>query len=131
MDSASKRQRKACARTSRFVSERYLGYLEERSSTVLNKIGKYRIRKYYYYRFYMRIKPVLIAIAILAVIAIAGFLLWQTQMSAVPTVEEPSKSLGGQIFEETGNPLKEKFTETNPFTETETNPLDAVYKNPF
>ncbi len=98
---------------------------------MLNKIGKYRIRKYYYYRFYMRIKPVLIAIAILAVIAIAGFLLWQTQMSAVPTVEEPSKSLGGQIFEETGNPLKEKFTETNPFTETETNPLDAVYKNPF
>lgn len=81
--------------------------------------------------FYMRTKPVIIAIAILAVVAIAGFWLWQKQTPVVPTGEEPSKSLGGQIFEQSANPVKEKLPETNPFTETETNPLDSVYKNPF
>lgn len=74
---------------------------------------------------------VIIAIAILAVVAIAGFWLWQKQLSAVPRGEEPPKSLGGQIFEQAANPVKEKLPETNPFNEAETNPLDAVYKNPF
>lgn len=79
----------------------------------------------------MKMKPISLVIALLAVLALAGFLVWQRQKSAVPPIQEPPKSLGGQIFEQTANPIKEKLPETNPFTKTDTNPLNAVYKNPF
>ena len=53
-----------------------------------------------------------------------------------PTTKELSPaevevSLGSQILEQTQNPLKGKLPPTNPFEETETNPLKEVYQNPF
>ena len=39
-------------------------------------------------------------------------------------------SLGGQIYEQTKNPIKVKIPETNPFA-VETNPIKAIYPNPF
>ncbi|MDO8408029.1 MAG: hypothetical protein Q7S95_02215 [bacterium] len=44
---------------------------------------------------------------------------------------EIEESLGSQIVEQTNNPLKGKLPPTNPFEETETNPLKDVYQNPF
>jgi len=75
-------------------------------------------------------KKVLVAALIVAVaVLVGGYFAWQ-KLSA-PEVADPPKSLGGELFEEVANPIKEKLPETNPFTEAETNPLDAVYKNPF
>ena len=94
----------------------------------------------------MRNKPKPIVIAAVATLVIAvgiGFWYWQKkgglgifpQLSA-PTAKELSPaevkgSLGGQIFEQTQNPLKGKLPPTNPFEKTETNPLKNVHQNPF
>lgn len=77
----------------------------------------------------MNKKVLVVALIVAVAVLVGGYLAWQ-KLSG-PKVVEPPKSLGGQIFEEAANPIKEKLPETNPFTETETNPLDAVYKNPF
>lgn len=77
----------------------------------------------------MNKKVLVVALIVVAVFAVGGYFVWQ-KLSA-PKVAEPPKSLGGELFEEVANPIKEKLPETNPFTEAETNPLDAVYKNPF
>ena len=90
-------------------------------------------------------KPIFIVIivSILVIVAGVGFWYWQKKgakaifpQTSIPEAEnlspaEVKESLGGQIFEQTQNPLKGKLPPTNPFEETETNPLKNVYQNPF
>lgn len=88
-------------------------------------------------------KPIVIAVVIALVIAGGiGFWYWQkkgglgTGRQASPSARELSPaeiggSLGGQLFEKTQNPIKDKLPPTNPFEKTETNPLKGVYQNPF
>ncbi len=80
---------------------------------------------------------------ILVVLAAVGFWYWSQKggqgifpRPSAPAARELSpaaveESLGGQIFEQTQNPLKNKLPPTNPFEKTETNPLKDVYQNPF
>lgn len=45
--------------------------------------------------------------------------------------EEAQDTLGGQILGKTQNPIEGELPATNPFEETETNPLKDIYRNPF
>lgn len=86
--------------------------------------------------------PIIIVVLVL-VAGGAGFWYWSQKGGqgispwfSTPTAKELSpaeveRSLGGRIFEQTQNPLKGKLPPTNPFEETETNPLKDVYQNPF
>ncbi|MBI2011069.1 MAG: hypothetical protein HYS89_02500 [Candidatus Colwellbacteria bacterium] len=89
-------------------------------------------------------KKLITIIVVLILLALgAGFWFWSQKggrgispQLSVPTAKELSPaeikgSLGGQIFEQTQNPLKNKLPPTNPFEKTETNPLKDVYQNPF
>ncbi|MBI4114811.1 MAG: hypothetical protein HY445_03140 [Candidatus Niyogibacteria bacterium] len=81
-----------------------------------------------------------ISIVIVIIIAAIGFWYWQSK-KAVPrrtvapfselTPAEARDTLGGQILGKTQNPLEGELPPTNPFEETETNPLKDVYRNPF
>lgn len=88
----------------------------------------------------MESKSKTIAIAaIVALVAAAGIGFWYWQkkggqgigQQATLSQAEIEGSLGGQLFEKTQNPIKDKLPPTNPFEETETNPLKDVYQNPF
>lgn len=47
------------------------------------------------------------------------------------TAPRPVESgLGAQIYESVQNPVKDQLPQTNPFAK-KTNPIQAVYKNPF
>ena len=88
-------------------------------------------------------KPIVIAAVVILIATGVGFWYWQKKgglgifpQLSTPTTKELSPaeiegSLGGQIFEQTQNPLKGKLPPTNPFEKTETNPLKNVYQNPF
>lgn len=84
----------------------------------------------------MNVKLILVAIAILVVIAAVGAY-WKfgpskTVPIEVETLSAPpdAPSLGEALYEEAANPVKNVVPETNPFS-GETNPLKAIYKNPF
>lgn len=76
----------------------------------------------------------IIAAAILAVILVgAGIWYWQRRRAAAP-----APNVGGEIFEQVQNPLKDELPQTNPFKaeanpfqKTETNPFIGIYENPF
>jgi len=88
-------------------------------------------------------RTIVIAAVVTLVIAVGiGFWYWQkkgglgidqqaTSLAEKLSPAEVKGSLGGQIFEQTQNPLKGKLPPTNPFEKTETNPLKNVYQNPF
>ena len=69
------------------------------------------------------------AVVIIVIIG-AGIWYWRgrTSVPGTPTGEAPS-TIGGQIFEK--KPVKDALPETNPFSDSETNPLKRVIKNPF
>ena len=82
-------------------------------------------------------KPIiLVSIVIAVIIAAAGFCYWSKSKQAPPEPEEAS-SLGGQIFDKTQNPLEGQVPDVNPFEtvpnpfKKETNPMRAIYTNPF
>lgn len=83
----------------------------------------------------MQNKNLIIAIAVIVVLAGIGFWYWQNREVAPPK-EEPV-GIGAQIFEKAQNPVADKVPETNPFEtnlnpfKKETNPLKAIYTNPF
>ena len=90
-----------------------------------------------------KIGPLTVGITIFALIlAGVGFWYWQKGKSPTPFSSQPVSqpqvtqktadiSLGSQILQKTQNPAKDKLPETNPFSNTETNPLKRVIKNPF
>ena len=75
-------------------------------------------------------KIVLIIILILALLGgVAYFLISSGKLSNPLNKNTQTTSLGGQIYNQTQNPLKDKIPETNPFSKV--NPFKGVYKNPF
>lgn len=80
-----------------------------------------------------KLSPLVIGIIILVLLLIEGGIwYWQSRKGERPT------GLGSQLFERAQNPLQNKLpetnpfkAETNPFSDTETNPLKGVIKNPF
>ena len=84
-------------------------------------------------------------IIVVSVVIVAGLAFWywragqapagepQNGSAPVPQVDEKtvSNSFGGRILDQTQNPIKDKVPEINPFSNTETNPLKRVVKNPF
>lgn len=74
---------------------------------------------------------------IAALLAAAGIWYWYRQKDTAPQ-DVPARSIGGDIFEKTQNPLKDELpetnpfkAETNPFKDKETNPFIGTYENPF
>lgn len=84
-------------------------------------------------------KNTLIAVGVLAALVVAGalyyFFVFQKQAATVAPLEK-EESLGGDLFDKTGNPGS-TVPETNPFQKVEanplqgTNPFEGSYKNPF
>ncbi len=71
-------------------------------------------------------------IAILLLVIVAG--LWYVRRTPVVSPEAgsspaPEQSLGGQIYEQSNNPIAGKVETSNPAENA--NPLKEVYKNPF
>ena len=83
-----------------------------------------------------KINPLTVGIAIFTLI-LAGASVWYWSSRAPVSSEQQVDqkiadiSLGSRILEETQNPIKDALPETNPFSNTETNPLKRVVKNPF
>ena len=90
-----------------------------------------------------KLSPLTAGITIFVLIcAVVGFWYWQKGKSSAPSSSQPVSqpqvtkktadiSLGSQILQKTQNPAQDKLPETNPFSDTETNPLKRVIKNPF
>ena len=76
----------------------------------------------------LKSKPLILVSIIAAVIIIAGVGFWYWSKSRQTQKETPT--LGSFIFEKTQNPIGGKLPETNPF-ESQKNPFDAIYQNPF
>lgn len=80
-------------------------------------------------------RNIVIGVLVLLLI-VAGIWYWQSREAPPPPQEEPA-GVGAQIFEKAQNPVADKVPETNPFESTpnpfkkETNPLKAIYQNPF
>lgn len=82
--------------------------------------------------------PLTIGIAIFVII-LAGALVWYWQKEKYSSLTSEQQidqkiidiSLGSQILKETKNLIKDKLPETNPFSDTEINPLKKIIKNPF
>ena len=86
----------------------------------------------------VKINPLTVRIAILCLVLVgAGVWYWHKGKFSPPTSEPridqktADISLGSRILEKTHNLIKDKLPETNPFSNTETNPLKRVIKNPF
>lgn len=83
----------------------------------------------------MNAKLILATVAILIVAAALGAY-WKfgpTKIAPVEvknSTESDAPSLGEALYEDAANPVKNVVPETNPFS-GETNPLKAIYKNPF
>lgn len=81
-----------------------------------------------------KLNPLVIGVIILVLLLVgAGIWYWRSKKIAVPPT-----GLGSQLFERAQNPLQNKLpetnpfqAETNPFSDTETNPLKSIIKNPF
>ncbi len=76
---------------------------------------------------------VVITAVALVLIGAAGIWYWQRRKAAAP-----APNVGGEIFEQVQNPLKDELPQTNPFKaeanpfqKTETNPFIGIYENPF
>lgn len=75
----------------------------------------------------------IIAGAILVIAAGLGFWYWSKSKQA----QEGSSTLGSEIFNKTQNQLQGRVPDTNPFEtvsnpfKKETNPIRAIYTNPF
>ena len=102
---------------------------------------------------------IIIIVVALAIVGGIGFWYWQSNKSAreemspqqEATSQQPqsqqsgqagekatvgqqttiTNGFGAQVLDQTQNPIKEKLPETNPFSDTETNPLKRVIRNPF
>lgn len=83
----------------------------------------------------MNAKLILAIAAILIVIAAVGAY-WKfgptktTPVEVENSAKPDAPSLGEALYEDAANPVKNVVPETNPFS-GETNPLKAIYKNPF
>lgn len=90
-------------------------------------------------------KPISLIAIIIVILAAsaAGFWYWQSKKAiqeakpqgAISSAEkispiEDEETLGGQIFRATQNPGS-KLPKTNPFQDTDMNPLNNIVKNPF
>lgn len=71
-------------------------------------------------------------IIVLVLILIGGGVYFFMTGGKIPNIGKKTEgpSLGEQIYTQTKNPLEEKLPETNPFA-VETNPIKAIYPNPF
>ena len=86
-----------------------------------------------------KLSPLTAGITIFVLIfAVVGFWYWRKGKSSLPVSSQPQVdqktadiSLGSRILEKTQDSIKDKLPETNPFSDTETNPLKRVIKNPF
>ena len=87
-----------------------------------------------------KINPLIIGGAVVLVLIIIGIVFWlYYKKPAKPLQEETfGGGLGSQLYENATNPLAEKLPETNPFDtitnpfeQTNINPIKANYKNPF
>ena len=72
------------------------------------------------------------------ILAVAAIWYWQKGKSSPPISPQPhidqkiaDISLGSRILEKTQNQINDALPETNPFPNTETNPLKRIIKNPF
>ena len=68
----------------------------------------------------------LVIILVITLLIIGGGVYFFISSGKIPK----SQSLGEQIYTQTQNPIKVKVPETNPF-KIETNPIKAIYPNPF
>ncbi len=71
----------------------------------------------------------IIIVLILLLVGGAYYLISSGKLSNPLNKNTATSSLGGQIYNQTQNPLKDKIPETNPFGKV--NPFKGVYKNPF
>jgi len=81
-------------------------------------------------------KITIIAVVVtLVIVAGVGFWFWSKSKQAPSSQEAPS--LGSKIFDKTQNQLQGRVPDTNPFAtvpnpfKKETNPMRAIYTNPF
>lgn len=79
-------------------------------------------------------KIALIIVAASIIVVVVGFYIWQKYYKVQPEIPQ---TLGGEISEQTQNPIEKipQFnpyeTKTNIFEEVKTNPFKNIYKNPF
>ena len=83
-----------------------------------------------------KINPLTVGIAIFVLIlAGAGIWYWKSPASISSQSQIDQKianiSLGSQILKRTQGSIEDTLPETNPFSDTETNPLKRIIKNPF
>lgn len=72
----------------------------------------------------------IVVLVILLLVGGAYFFITNGKIPNPLSQKSESPSLGEQIYAQTKNPLEEKLPETNPFA-VETNPVKAIYPNPF
>ncbi len=72
---------------------------------------------------------IIIIVLVLILVGGAYFLISTGKIANPLNKNTATTSLGGQIYTQTQNPIKDKIPETNPFVKV--NPFKGVYKNPF
>ena len=78
---------------------------------------------------------IIAAVVTLVIVAGVGFWFWSKSKQAPSSQEAPS--LGSKIFDKTQNQLQGRVPDANPFEtvsnpfKKETNPMRAIYTNPF
>ena len=78
-----------------------------------------------------------LVIILVIILLIGGGVYFLISSGKIPTpliknkqTQPQPQSLGEQLYTQTKNPIKDKIPETNPF-KVETNPIKAIYPNPF
>mgnify|MGYP001583736264 CR=1 FL=1 len=73
-------------------------------------------------------KKIIFAAIVILAILIAGTVYWR--IKEITQGGPSSSALSDQIFKK-ANPVKDNIPDTNPFVNTETNPIKQIIKNPF